>query len=80
MPRYDNREKVVQTFKPLAENYNLTYHAHRRDVHPFVDFVNLVSGENVLDLGTDSAPVAVEAKRRVGASSRPYWWCLSSNE
>ena len=66
MPRYNTREEVVQTFEPLAENYNLTYHAHRRDVRPFVDFTNLVSGENVLDLGTDSARVAVEAKRRVG--------------
>ena len=66
MPRYNIREEVVQTFEPLAENYDLTYHTYRRDISPFVDFANLVSGENVLDLGTDSARVAVEAKRPVG--------------
>ena len=65
MPRYNIRKEVVQTFEPLAENYDPTYHAHRRDICPFVDFANLVSGENVLDLGTDSVRVAVEAKRRV---------------
>ena len=51
MPRYNTHEEVVQTFELLAENYDLTYHAHRRDIRPFADFVNLVSGENVLDLG-----------------------------
>lgn len=86
MPRYNTHEEVIQTFEPPAENRDLTYHAHRRDIRPFVDFANLLSGENVLDLGTDSARVAVEAKRTrhmrrhqpMQASSKPYWWCLSS--
>ena len=48
MPRYNTHEEVVQTVGPLAENYDLTYHAHRRDIRPFVDFVNLVSGKTSL--------------------------------
>ena len=67
MPRYNTRDELLQTFEPLARDYDLIYHAHGRDIHPFVNFANLVSGENVIDLGTGSARVAVEAKRRVGS-------------
>ena len=65
MPRYNTHE-VVQTFEPLAENYDLTHHAHRRDIRPFVNFANLVSGENVLDLGTGSGRGCYGSKVRPG--------------
>ena len=89
MPRYNTHEEVVQTFEPPAENYDLTYHAHRRDIRPLVNFANLVSGENVLDLGTGSGLGCRGGKvagwtrhmfrhRPMQASSKPYWWCLSS--
>jgi SAM-dependent methyltransferase len=66
MPRYNTPKDVLQTFEPLATTYDFVYHGYRHNIRPFVNFANLVSGENVLDLGTGSAWVAVEAKRQVG--------------
>jgi len=43
-------------------------HAHFRDVSPFVVLANLSPKDCVLDLGTGSTWVAIEAKRRVGDS------------
>jgi hypothetical protein len=65
MPRYNTRDKLLQTFEPLARNYDLIYYAYGRDIYPFINFANLISRENVLNLGIGSAQVAIEAKRWV---------------
>jgi SAM-dependent methyltransferase len=65
MPHLASSADAIAMFAPLAHSYNAIYHAHRRDVTQFVNIATPVPGEYVLDLGTGSAWVLLEAKRRV---------------
>jgi SAM-dependent methyltransferase len=69
MPRLASSADAIAMFAPFAHSYDVVYHAHRRDVTQFVDIAAPVPGECVLDLGTGSAWVLLEAKRRVGSGT-----------
>lgn len=64
--RFANSTEVPATFALLKGHYDDVYHAHQCDVSPFVDIAAPSNRENVLDLGTGSAWVAIETKGRVG--------------
>ncbi|KAK2731263.1 hypothetical protein FQN57_003541 [Myotisia sp. PD_48] len=63
MVRFESIEAVYATFKPLSGLYDVIYRNHRPDIDEFVGFAAPRKGENVLDLGTGSAWVAVAMKR-----------------
>lgn len=67
MPRSANSADAVAMFAPFAHSYDVVYHANCRDITLFVDVATPVPGECVLDLGTGSALVLLEAKRRVSS-------------
>ena len=67
MPRLANSADAVAMFAPFAHSYDAVYHAYCRDITLFVDIATPVPGECVLGLGTGSALVLLEAKRRVGS-------------
>jgi hypothetical protein len=69
MPCLASTADAIAMFAPFAHSYDAVYHAHRRDVAQFVDIAAPVPGECVLDLGTGSAWVLLEAKRRVGSGT-----------
>ena len=57
---------AIAMFAPFVHLYDAVYHMHCQDVAQFVDIVVPVLGECILDLGTGSAWVLLEAKQQVG--------------
>ena len=58
---------AVAMFAPFVHSYDAVYHAHCRAITLFVDVATPVPREYVLDLGTGSAWVLLEARWRVGS-------------
>lgn len=58
--------EVVDTYSRIATVYDQVYCYHKSDIEQFVEIASPKDGENVLDLGTGSAWVAIAVKKHVG--------------